>query len=72
LLHDFIVANPVYKKGWEVAGTTAATVQTIPIVKKAVDIGYPYAAPFYDPVAANFSKSKYLKELEAHLKPTTA
>jgi len=69
LLHDFVVANPLYKKGWDLAGSTATTVQGIPIVKKAVDIGYPYAAPFYDPVAANITKSKYLKQLETHLKP---
>lgn len=69
LLHDVVVANPLYKKGWDVVGATAVTVQGIPIVKKVVDVGYPYAAPFYDPVAANFTKSKYLKQLEAHLKP---
>jgi hypothetical protein len=55
--------------GWDLAGSTATTVQGIPIVKKALDIGYPYAAPIYDPVATNFSKSKYMKQLEAHLKP---
>jgi len=71
-IHDVLVSNALYKSAWELVFSTATKAQEFPLVKKAVDVGYPIAAPFYDPVAANFTKSKYLKQLEEHLKPVAA
>lgn len=70
--HDIVVANGLYKKVWELSGSTATSVQQFPLVKKAVDTAYPVVAPVADPIASNFSKSKYLKQLHTHLRPVVA
>jgi hypothetical protein len=64
--HDLVVAQPLYKKVYDAAAGLPALVADAPLVKA----GYPLVAPVADPVLANFSKSKVLKQLEGHLKPT--
>eukprot|EP00879_Flechtneria_rotunda_P012163 GHRR01012703.1.p1 GENE.GHRR01012703.1~~GHRR01012703.1.p1 ORF type:complete len:188 (+),score=41.98 GHRR01012703.1:340-903(+) len=68
-VHDKVVSLPIYKKLWELVWGTSNTLQESWPAKKAIELGYPVVAPIADPVYNNFTKSKYLKQLEAHLKP---
>jgi hypothetical protein len=62
-------ALPVYKKLWELVWSTGNTLQDSWPAKKFMQLGYPVLAPLADPLCSNVSNSKYLKQLETHLKP---
>lgn len=63
---------PVYKKLWDLVWSTSSSVQDSWAFKKALEVGYPMVAPVADPVCSNFSNSRYLKQLTAHLQPVKA
>jgi hypothetical protein len=60
--------QPLYKKLYDTAFALPSKVQESPLFGKV----YPLVAPLADPVAANFSNSKVLRQLDDHLKPKTA
>jgi hypothetical protein len=66
--HELVVMQPLYKKIYDLTAGIPALVADAPLVKA----GYPLVAPVADPVLANLSKSKVLKQLEGHLKPKAA
>ncbi|KAF8056218.1 Trappc3 [Scenedesmus sp. PABB004] len=68
-VHDTVVALPVYKKLWELVWSTSSTLQESWPAKKFMEVGYPVVAPLADPLCSNITNSKYLKQLETHLKP---
>lgn len=58
-------ALPLYKKVWELIWITGGQLQGSWPAQKA----YAMLAPFADPLYSNVTNSKYLKQLETHLKP---
>jgi hypothetical protein len=59
----------VYKQLWELLTSTGVSLQDSWAGKKLVEVGYPLLKPVADPVVANISNSKYLKQLQSHLAP---
>jgi hypothetical protein len=59
----------VYKKVWDLVWSTSGTLQESWPAKKFAEVAYPLLAPLADPVVTNVSNSKYLKQLETHLRP---
>ncbi|KAF6260823.1 hypothetical protein COO60DRAFT_1700162 [Scenedesmus sp. NREL 46B-D3] len=68
-VHDTVVAMPLYKKVWQLVWSTSGTLQESWPAKKFTEVAYPLLAPLADPVVTNVSNSKYLKQLETHLRP---
>lgn len=66
--HDLLVMQPLYKKLYDTAATLPGKAKDTAIFGKV----YPLVAPLADPVAANFTNSKVIKQLDEHLKPKTA
>lgn len=56
---------PLYKTLWDLVWSTSSTLQESWPVQKV----YPIVAPLADPLYSNIKGSKYLKQLETHLKP---
>jgi hypothetical protein len=71
-LHDTIVKEPFYSSLYTKVDSTLSSALTSTYATKAKDVVYPVVAPVYDPVASNFAKSKYMGQLQAHIKPKTA
>ncbi|WIA42568.1 hypothetical protein OEZ86_008547 [Tetradesmus obliquus] len=68
-VHDTVVALPAYKKVWDLVWSTSGSLQESWPAKKFAEVAYPLLAPLADPVVTNVSNSKYLKQLETHLRP---
>eukprot|EP00882_Tetradesmus_deserticola_P002821 GHRQ01002999.1.p1 GENE.GHRQ01002999.1~~GHRQ01002999.1.p1 ORF type:complete len:252 (+),score=82.87 GHRQ01002999.1:143-898(+) len=68
-VHDTLVAMPLYKVAWDLVWSTSGTLQESWPAKKFTELAYPLLAPLADPVVTNVSNSKYLKQLETHLRP---
>lgn len=67
-MHGMLVGQPLYKKLYETVSSVPAKVADTALYRK----GYPLVAPVADPVISNFTKSKVIKQLDAHLKPKVA
>lgn len=68
-LHGTVVANPYYKKAFDLAGSTVAKAQDTLLYKRSKDLVYPYISSLADPALAKISGSKYVAALVAHVKP---
>lgn len=68
-VHDTVVSLPLYKKLWSLLFATSSTLQESWAVKKFLEVGYPVVAPVADPLVANVTNSKYIKQLQSHLEP---
>ncbi|KIY93168.1 hypothetical protein MNEG_14794, partial [Monoraphidium neglectum] len=59
---------PLYKRFYDITTSLPGALQESPLFGRV----YPLVAPVADPVVANFSNSKVLRQLDDHLKPKTA
>jgi hypothetical protein len=64
-VHDTVVSLPLYKTAWGLIWSTSNTLQESWPAQKL----YTVLAPLADPLYSNLTNSKYLKQLETHLKP---
>lgn len=67
--HDTIVATPAYKGAYGKVGAALAAAQEGALYRRAKALVYPLVAPVADPLAANFARSRVVKQVAEHLKP---
>jgi hypothetical protein len=67
--HDTVVATPAYKAGYGKVGAALAAAQEGALYRRAKALVYPLVAPVADPLAANFARSRVVKQLAEHIKP---
>jgi hypothetical protein len=67
--HDTLVATPAYKAGYGKVGAALAAAQEGALYRRAKALVYPLVAPVADPLAANFARSRVVKQLAEHIKP---
>jgi hypothetical protein len=70
--HDTVVATPAYKGAYGRVGAALAAAQEAALYRRAKALVYPLVAPVADPLAANFARSRVVKQLAEHLKPQIA
>jgi hypothetical protein len=70
--HDTLVATPAYKAGYGKVGAALAAAQEASLYRRAKALVYPIVAPVADPLAANFARSRVVKQVAEHLKPQIA
>ena len=61
-------SQPLYKTLYDTTSTLSTKFTEAPLVGKA----YTFVAPLADPVVANFTNSKVIKQLEDTIKPKVA
>jgi len=70
--HDTVVATAAYKGAYGKAAGALASASDTGVYRRAKAAVYPLVAPVADPLAANFARSRVMKQMAEHLKPQVA